>query len=319
MKLFKNFNFDKLKDGLNKTRDKIVTRIQETISGKAKIDEATLDELEEILVTSDIGYDTAIDIIEETRKELKKETDRSGFNVVKIIKRELTKKLESYSAQNEDIQIEKFKPYVILIVGVNGAGKTTTIGKLAHNYKKSGLNVVIGSADTFRAAANEQLEVWAGRAGVEIVESKMGADPSSVAYKTLEVAKEKNADVVLIDTAGRLHTKNNLMVELNKIKRVLAKVLDYAPNETFLVLDGNTGQNALIQAREFGKVTDISGLIITKLDGTAKGGIIFQICGEKEIPVKYIGVGEGIEDLQTFDPQEYVNALFEKEVEEEQE
>lgn len=318
MKLFKNLNFNKLKDGLNKTRDKIVNRITETISGKAKIDEATLDELEEILVTSDIGFDTAMDIIEETRKELKKESDRSGVNVVNVIKRELTKKLEEYSSENEEIDTEKYKPYVILIVGVNGAGKTTTIGKLAHNYKKSGLNVVIGSADTFRAAANEQLEVWASRAGVEIVESTSGADPSAVAFETLEVAKQKNADVVLIDTAGRLHTKNNLMNELNKIKRVLAKVLDYAPNETFLVLDGNTGQNALIQAREFGKVTDISGLIITKLDGTAKGGIIFQICGEKEVPVKYIGVGEGIEDLQTFDAQAYVEALFEKDSVEEQ-
>lgn len=318
MKLFKNFNFDKLKDGLNKTRDKIVNRITETISGKAKIDEATLDELEEILVTSDIGFDTAMDIIEETRKELKKESDRSGFNVVNVIKRELTKKLDQYSSENEELQTEKYKPYVILIVGVNGAGKTTTIGKLAHNYKKSGLNVVIGSADTFRAAANEQLEIWAKRAGVEIVESKSGADPSSVAFETLEIAKQKNADVVLIDTAGRLHTKNHLMNELNKIKRVLSKVLDYAPNETYLVLDGNTGQNALIQAREFGKVTDISGLIITKLDGTAKGGIIFQICGEKEVPVKYIGVGEGIEDLQTFDANAYVEALFEKEEIEEQ-
>ncbi|MFA8343770.1 MAG: signal recognition particle-docking protein FtsY [Rhodothermaceae bacterium] len=318
MKLFKNLNFNKLKDGLNKTRDKIVNRITETISGKAKIDEATLDELEEILVTSDIGFDTAMDIIEETRKELKKESDRSGVNVVNVIKRELTKKLQEYSSENEEIDTEKYKPYVILIVGVNGAGKTTTIGKLAHNYKKSGLNVVIGSADTFRAAANEQLEVWASRAGVEIVESTSGADPSSVAFETLEVAKQKNADVVLIDTAGRLHTKNHLMNELNKIKRVLAKVLDHAPNETFLVLDGNTGQNALIQAREFGKVTDISGLIITKLDGTAKGGIIFQICGEKEVPVKYIGVGEGIEDLQTFDAQAYVEALFEKDSVEEQ-
>jgi len=318
MKLFKNLNFNKLKNGLNKTRNKIVNRITETISGKAKIDEATLDELEEILVTSDIGFDTAMDIIEETRKELKKEDDRSGVNVINVIKRELAKKLEEYSSENEEINTEKYKPYVILIVGVNGAGKTTTIGKLAHNYKKTGLNVVIGSADTFRAAANEQLEVWANRAGVEIVESKSGADPSSVAFETLEVAKQKNADVVLIDTAGRLHTKNNLMNELNKIKRVLAKVFDYAPNETFLVLDGNTGQNALIQAREFGKVTDISGLIITKLDGTAKGGIIFQICGEKEIPVKYIGVGEGIEDLQTFDAKTYVEALFEKDTVEEQ-
>lgn len=313
MKFFKNLNFDKLKEGLSKTRDKLVNKITETISGKAKIDDATIDELEEILVTSDIGYELSLSIIEEVRKELKKEDDRSKLNVVEILKRELVKKLQTYEDNKIDVdEIKKYKPYVILIVGVNGAGKTTTIGKLAYNFKNAGLKVIIGSADTFRAAANEQLEVWAKRAGVEILQSQSGSDPSSIAFDTLTLAQKENADVVLIDTAGRLHTKNNLMEELSKIKRVLAKVVDYAPNETYLVVDGNTGQNAIIQAKEFSKFTDLSGLIITKLDGTAKGGVIFQICAEKNIPVKYIGVGEGIEDLQTFDASQYVEAIFER-------
>jgi fused signal recognition particle receptor len=202
------------------------------------------------------------------------------------------------------------KPHVILIVGVNGAGKTTTIGKLAHNFKKSGASVLIGSADTFRAAANEQLEIWAKRAGVEIVQRQQGSDPSSVAYDTLNIAKSNQTDIVLIDTAGRLHTKSNLMQELKKIKDVLSKVIDHAPDEVYLVIDGNTGQNAIIQAQEFIKVTEITGLIITKLDGTAKGGALFQIVNILDIPIKYIGVGEGIEDLQTFDPVLYVETIF---------
>ena len=215
---------------------------------------------------------------------------------------------ETHSNGND---IEKYKPYVILIVGVNGAGKTTTIGKLAHNFKKSGLRVIVGAADTFRAAANEQLDIWAERAGVEIVQKGKGADPSSVAFDTIQRAVKEKYDVVLIDTAGRLHNKANLMEELNKIRRVAGKVVDYAPNETLLVLDGTTGQNALIQAEEFSKVTNISGLIITKLDGTAKGGVVFQICAKQKIPVKYIGVGETIDDLQTFDPGLFVSAIFE--------
>ncbi|MBI9072123.1 MAG: signal recognition particle-docking protein FtsY [Melioribacteraceae bacterium] len=312
MKLFKNVNFDKLKSGLNKTRDKLVNRITETLSGKAQIDDATLEEIEEILITSDLGYDTAIDIIEKTRVTLKSDKDRSDLNVLATIKKELELILESYAVEQTEFElVEKYNPFVILIVGVNGAGKTTTIGKLARNYKNAGLKVIIGSADTFRAAANEQLEIWANRAGVEIVQSVTGNDPSSVAFDTITLAKEKGADIVIIDTAGRLHTKNNLMNELSKIKRVIAKVVDYAPNETFLVVDGNTGQNALTQAKEFGKFTDITGLIVTKLDGTAKGGILFQICAEKNIPIRYIGVGEGIDDLQTFDPKNYVKALFE--------
>ena len=312
MKLFKNISFNKLKSGLGKTRDKLVTKINETVSGKAEIDEEVLEELEEVLITSDIGLDTSLKIIENTRRQLKSQTDRSKINIVETIKIELSNALKEHlTDKTEYTELGKYKPYVILIVGVNGAGKTTTIGKLAHNYKNAGLKVVIGSADTFRAAANEQLDIWAKRAGVKIIESETGNDPASVAYSTLEAAKRENADIVIIDTAGRLHTKNNLMEELKKIKKVMSKVLDFAPNETFLVVDGNTGQNALIQAREFSKFTELTGLIVTKLDGTAKGGMMFQICAEQNIPVRYIGVGEGIEDLQNFVPDEYVNALFE--------
>jgi len=310
MKLFKNLNFDKLKEGLAKTRDKIVNTINETISGKAVIDDKTLDEIEEILITSDIGFDTATQIIENTRIALKSDKDRSDINIVETVKKELTSVLDIPADDSTENGIGKYKPYVILVVGINGAGKTTTIGKLAHNYKQSGLKVIVGAADTFRAAANEQLEIWANRAGVEIISGK-SSDPSSVAFDTVQAAVKGNYDVVLIDTAGRLHNKAHLMDELSKIKRVIAKVLPGAPNETLLVLDGNTGQNAIIQAEEFAKVTDINGLVITKLDGTAKGGVIFQICAKRKIPVKYIGVGEGIEDLQNFDPKMFVSAIFE--------
>ncbi len=310
MKLNKNFNFEKLRTGLKKTRNKIFDQISETISGKAKIDESTLDEIEEILITSDIGYDISERIIEQARKNLKEEKNRDKSTIINIIQNELEKVLSEYKTDSELEKFNIFKPYVILIVGVNGAGKTTTIAKLAYNYKKAGLKVIIGSADTFRAAANEQLEIWAKRVDVEIVQSDSGTDPSSVAYDTLKIAKKNNADVVLIDTAGRLHTKRNLMEELKKIKRVLSKVIDYAPNDIFLVVDGTTGQNALTQANEFSKYTDLTGLIITKLDGTAKGGMVFQICSELDIPLKYIGIGEKIDDLQFFDPQSFVKAIF---------
>lgn len=311
MGLFKNINFNKLKGGLSKTREKIVSSITETISGKAKIDEEVLEELEETLITADIGMETAERIIDKTRRSLKAEKERSENKIIEIIKTELVKVLEEHNNEiSEAEKIKMYKPYVILVIGVNGAGKTTTIGKLANNYRNSGLKVMIGSADTFRAAANEQLETWAYRAGVDIIKRQHGADPSAVAYDTLTEAKKNNADIVIIDTAGRLHTKNNLMEELKKIKKVLGKVIDYAPNETYLVIDGNTGQNALMQAREFSKYTALTGLIITKLDGTAKGGIVFKITTEQKIPVKYIGVGEGIDDLQNFQPKEFVNALL---------
>ncbi|MFH1527498.1 MAG: signal recognition particle-docking protein FtsY [Bacteroidota bacterium] len=307
MNLIKNINFDKLKSGLKKTREKVMEGISELISGKAEIDNSTLEQIEEILITSDIGIETATTIIERTRERMVYDADRSKEHFYNSIKVEMSGILRS---QNIESKIEEFKPFVILIVGVNGAGKTTTIGKLAHNYKKMGLNVVIGSADTFRAAANEQLEIWAKRAGVDLVQSNSGADPSSVAFDTLKIASANNADIVLIDTAGRLHTKNNLMTELKKIKTVLSKVFSYAPNEIYLVLDGNTGQNAIQQAKEFSKYVEVSGLILTKLDGTAKGGVIFQLCSENKIPVRYIGVGESIEDLQDFDPNTFVDAFF---------
>jgi fused signal recognition particle receptor len=310
MGLFDNFNFNKLKDGLSKTRNKIVNTITETISGKAVIDDKTLDEIEEILITSDIGYDTALSIIENTRKNLKSEKDRSDTNIIDSVKKELISVFNFQQNEKDDSKILQFKPYVILVVGINGVGKTTTIGKLAYNFKKAGLKVIVGAADTFRAAANEQLEIWAKRANVELIQKPQGSDPSSVAYETIQRAVKGKYDIVLIDTAGRLHNKSHLMEELGKIKRAIAKVLPDAPHDTFLVLDGNTGQNALVQTDEFSKVTDITGLIVTKLDGTAKGGVIFQICAKQRIPVKYIGVGESIDDLQTFNPELFVKAIF---------
>ncbi len=312
MNLFDNINFSKLKNGLSKTRSKIVNTISETVTRKAVLDDKTLDEIEEILITSDIGFETTEKIIESSRERLHKEKDRSKINILESVKKELIEvlKTEKKTGMNGE-EISKHKPYVILVVGINGAGKTTTIGKLAYNFKKAGLKVIVAAADTFRAAANEQLDIWAERAGVEILHKGNGADPSSVAFDTIKKAMKEKFDIVLIDTAGRLHNKAHLMEELNKIKRVSGKVIEYAPNETLLVLDGTTGQNALIQAEQFSKVTDISGLVITKLDGTAKGGVVFQICSKQQIPVKYIGVGEGIDDLQTFDPELFVAALFE--------
>lgn len=310
MNFFDNINFNKLKQGLTKTRNKLINSLSETVSGKAIIDVNTLDEIEEILITSDVGFDTTEVIIENARKTLKSDKNRTVINIVETVKKELATVL-SKNYVNGEQNLDQFKPYVILIVGVNGVGKTTTIGKLAHNFKKAGLKVIVGAADTFRAAANEQLEIWAERAGVEIYKKDKGSDPSSVAFDTLQKAKTENYDVVLIDTAGRLHNKTNLMAELGKIKKALGKVIQHAPNETLLVLDGTTGQNAVVQADEFLKVTDVNGLIVTKLDGTAKGGVVFQISAKQKVPVKYIGIGEGIDDLQTFNPELFVSALFE--------
>lgn len=313
MGIFDNLNFNKLKTGLSKTRTKIVQSINETVTGKAVIDEETLDEIEEILITSDIGYDTVEKIIDDVRSGLKKDKDRSEDNIIQAVKNELVKVVhnENLHSENFNDRINSHKPFVILIVGVNGVGKTTTIGKLAHNFKKGGAKVIVGAADTFRAAAGEQLDIWAARSGVDIVQKPSGADPSSVAFETVQKAVSENYDIVLIDTAGRLHNKVNLMNELSKIKKAIGKVLPDAPHETFLILDGTVGQNAIIQAEEFSKVTDISGLIVTKLDGTAKGGVVFQICSRQKIPVRYIGVGESIDDLLNFDPDEFVNAIFE--------
>ncbi|MFZ0456126.1 MAG: signal recognition particle-docking protein FtsY [Ignavibacteriaceae bacterium] len=311
MGLFDNFNLDKLKSGLSKTRKKMVNSINELVTGRAVIDDKTIDEIEEILVTSDIGIELTTKIIDRARYFNTIEKGRQDSSIIDSIKKELTKALEMGNQNSTDNNIENYKPYVILIVGVNGAGKTTTIGKLAHNYKKANLKVIVGAADTYRAAANEQLDIWAERAGVEIVQKSKGSDPSSVAFDTVQKALKEKYDIVLIDTAGRLHNKANLMSELQKLKKVIAKVAPYAPNETLLVLDGTTGQNAIIQSQEFSKVTDITGLVVTKLDGTAKGGVIFQITAKQKIPVKYIGVGESIDDLQTFDPNLFVSAIFE--------
>ncbi|MGE5435825.1 MAG: signal recognition particle-docking protein FtsY [Syntrophothermus sp.] len=311
MGLFDNFNFNKLKEGLAKTRNKIVNTLNEVVTGVAIIDDRTIDEIEDVLISSDIGYDTAIKITDSVRFKIEEEKNPAKLNLVDIVKKELINVLHEADSKDQDDEIKNHKPYVILIVGINGVGKTTTIGKLAHNFKSKGLKVIVGAADTFRAAANEQLEIWAQRAGVEILRKQHGADPSSVAFETVQKAISNNYDIVLIDTAGRLHNKAHLMDELNKIKRVLGKNLSYAPNETLLVLDGNTGQNAIIQAEEFSKVTDITGLIITKLDGTAKGGVVFQIVDKQRVPIKYIGIGEGIEDLQTFNAEQFVSAIFE--------
>ena len=308
MSLFKNFNINKLKEGLSKTREKIVNSITETVTGKAVIDEMSLDKIEEILLSSDIGYDTTENIIEAVKKSLKSEKDRSGEMIIEVVKKELSNVLTVSNSVGKDVLTTK--PYVILIVGVNGVGKTTTIGKLANNYKNIGKKVIVGAADTFRAAANEQLDIWAKRANVDIIQSAKDTDPSSVVYDTVKKAIDDKYDIVLIDTAGRLHNKSNLMNELDKIRRVTKKLLPDAPHETLLILDGNTGQNALIQADEFSKVTDITGLIITKLDGTAKGGVVFQIVSKQNIPIKFIGVGEGIDDLQEFDSKTFVEAIF---------
>lgn len=307
MSLFKNFNLTKLKEGLSKTRNKIVNSITEVVTGKAVLDEVAIDQIEEILLSSDIGFDTTERIIENVRKNLKLEKERTGEKIIEVVKDELTKVVSNNLVSNGS---DEKTPFVILIIGVNGAGKTTTVGKLAHNYKKIGKKVIIGSADTFRAAANEQLEIWAKRAEVDIIQSTKGTDPSSVVFETLTKAVDDKYDIVLIDTAGRLHNKTNLMNELDKIRRVIKKIIPLAPNETFLVLDGNTGQNAVKQTEEFSKVTNVTGLVVTKLDGTAKGGVVFQIVAAHKIPVKFIGVGEGIDDLMEFNPDSFVNAIF---------
>lgn len=308
MKFFNNINLNRLKEGLNKTREKLVNRITETFSGKAIIDDGTLDELEDILISSDMGADLSEKIINNLRKSLKSESDRTLPNIINLLKAELLQIIQN--SQEFSRKNTEDTPHVILIVGVNGVGKTTTIGKLANNFKHAGNRVIVGAADTFRAAANEQLEIWTQRAGVEIVKLGIGTDPSSVAFETVRKAIDGRYDIVLIDTAGRLQSKMNLMNELSKINRAIGKLLPNAPQDTYLVLDATLGQNAIMQTSEFSKVINLSGLIITKLDGTAKGGTIFQICSSQKIPVKYIGVGEKLDDLQTFDPTLFVDALF---------
>jgi len=308
MKLFSINNIDKLKEGLAKTRISLLNKISETINRKAKFDNETIEEIENILVGCDLGIDLTEKVINNVRNKILGSTNRSIEKVKELIKEELITIIGN--ADYFSIDNIKHKPLVIIVIGVNGSGKTTTIGKLANIYHSMGKKVIIGSADTFRAAANDQLKIWSERAEVDIIEGDESSDPASVAYDTIKTALEKKHDIVLIDTAGRLHNNKNLMSELNKVYKVLGKLLPYAPIESFLVIDGTTGQNALQQAYDFNKIIKVSGLIVTKLDGTAKGGIIFKICAENKIPVKYIGVGEKIDDLLPFNIDVYVQALF---------
>jgi len=304
--------FEKLKQGLSKTRSNIFTKVNRLIKSRDKVDDGFLEELEEILLSSDVGVQTTELMIQNIKERVKTDKFIDGEELDTMLKDEIQKVFigeDDYS--NNSLKPDK-KPYVIVIVGVNGVGKTTTIGKLAHNYKNAGYSVLIGAADTFRAAANEQLETWAKRAGTEIIQLKAGSDPGAVVYNTINSAIAGNYDVVLIDTAGRLHTKINLMEELKKLKRVIQKLIPDAPHEILLVIDATTGQNGLNQAKEFSNAIGISGLILTKLDGTAKGGIVLRINNEMKIPVKFIGVGEQIDDLQIFDKMSFVEALLEE-------
>ncbi len=295
----------RLKNGLSKTRKLLSTDINELFAGNRKIDDELLEELEELLITSDIGVQTAMDLIQSISV---KSSEISGPDQLKEILKE--KILELLNATMKSSQKFSDKPHVIMVIGVNGVGKTTTIGKLAARFSASGKKVIVAAADTFRAAATEQLAIWADRAGVEIIKHKEMSDPAAVAYDSIEAALARNADIVLVDTAGRLHTRKNLMEELKKIKRTISKKLAGAPHEVLLILDATTGQNALSQTKLFNDALDVTGIALTKLDGTAKGGIVVSICNALEIPLKYIGVGEKIEDLQEFDPIEFVNALF---------
>lgn len=301
-----------LDEGLKKTKMSIFSKITRAVAGKSYVDDSILDDLEDALIASDIGVDTTLKIIDMLQDRVERDKYLNTEELYRFLKEEIASIINA----NEDEIKEPFdfskKPYVIMVVGVNGAGKTTTIGKLASLLKDSGKKVVIGAADTFRAAAVEQLEVWAERADVSIVKQTTGADPASVAYDTVSSAVAKNADIVLIDTAGRLHNKVNLMNELTKISNVMRKVIPDAPHEVLLVLDGSTGQNAFNQAKEFSKATDVTALAVTKLDGTAKGGVIIGISDQLKIPVKFIGVGEKIEDLQIFNKKEFIDSLFDK-------
>jgi len=310
-KLFGKKEKESLDLGLEKTKQGFLERISKAIIGKTSVDDEVLDQLEEALIGADVGVDTTLDLIEKIQQRVKKDKYVSTAELNKILHDEIVSLLIDAPTNQLGFQppAEK-KPYVILVVGVNGVGKTTTIGKLAYHYKAAGNQVVLGAADTFRAAAVDQLTIWSERVGVSIVKQNMGSDPSAVAFDTIQSAIAKNADVVIIDTAGRLHNKAHLMDELNKIKRVIQKQLPDAPHEVLLVLDGSTGQNALEQAKQFMAVTNVNALAITKLDGTAKGGVVLAIAHQCKIPVKYIGVGEQINDLLVFDKDEFVDSLF---------
>lgn len=317
MALFGLFSKDKkenLDKGLEKTKENLFSKIGRAVAGKSKVDDEILDELEEILITSDVGVDTTVKIIERIEERVARDKYMNTDELDRILRDEIASLLSENNTQDlKDFQLpEGPKPYVMLVVGVNGVGKTTTIGKLAAQFKNKGKSVILGAADTFRAAAVDQLKLWGERVDVPVVAHGMNTDPSAVAYDAVKEGVEKQADLVIIDTAGRLHTKVNLMNELTKIKRVMQKFIPEAPHEILLVLDGSTGQNAFLQAKEFTKATEVTALAITKLDGTAKGGVVIGISDQFKIPVKYIGVGEKVEDLQVFNKGEFVDSLFSK-------
>lgn len=315
MGLFDFFSKDKkdtLNKGLERSRQGIFQKLAKLVTGKSQIDDEFLDELEEILITSDVGVETTLKIINRIQSRASKDKYSSVEELNNILKEEIISMIAGGDEMKKpsDIIPTQTKPYVLLIVGVNGVGKTTTIGKIAHNLHNEGLKIVLGAGDTFRAAAVEQLKLWGNRVGVPVIDHGMNTDPSSVAYDAVKAGIDQQADVVIIDTAGRLHTKTNLMAELGKIKRVIQKLMPDAPHDVMLVLDGSTGQNAFIQAQEFTKATDVTCLTITKLDGSAKGGVVIGISDQFNIPIKFIGVGEKAEDLQVFDKKEYINSLF---------
>lgn len=315
MGIFSFFSKDKketLDKGLSKTKENVFSKLTRAIAGKSKVDDEVLDNLEEVLITSDVGVDTTLKIIERIENRVSKDKYVNTQELTAILREEIANLLtENNTEDGESFTLpEDKKPYVIMVVGVNGVGKTTTIGKLAYQFRKAGKKVYLGAADTFRAAAVEQLVIWGERVGVPVIKQKMGSDPASVAYDTLSSAKANGADVVIIDTAGRLHNKINLMNELTKIKNVMKKVVPDAPHEILLILDGSTGQNAFEQAKQFTAATEVNALAITKLDGTAKGGVVIGISDHFRIPVKYIGLGEGMEDLQVFRKKEFVDSLF---------
>lgn len=313
-KLFSKEKKETLDKGLSKTKEGFFDKIKRAVAGKSKIDDDVLDNLEEVFITSDIGVETTLRILDRIQARVARDKYVDLAELNDLLCDEITEMLAENNIENgEDFTVPADKrPYVIMVVGVNGVGKTTTIGKLAYQFKKAGNKVILGAADTFRAAAVEQLDIWGERVGVPVIKQKMGSDPASVAYDTVSSAKANNADVVIIDTAGRLHNKKGLMDELTKIKNVMQKVIPGAPNEVLLVLDGSTGQNAFEQAKQFVAATEVNELAITKLDGTAKGGVVIGISDQFKIPVKYIGLGEGMEDLQVFRKEEFVKSLFGK-------
>ena len=311
-KIFSSDKKETLDKGLEKSSTSFINKLSKAVAGKSKVDDEVLDNLEEVLVSSDVGVDTTLKIIDRIEERVANDKYLGTEELNKILREEIAGLLsETNSGEETEYTIpEEKKPYVIMVVGVNGVGKTTTIGKLAYQFKKQGLNVVLGASDTFRAAAIDQLQIWADRVEVPIVKQSMGSDPASVAFDTLQSAVSSEADVVIIDTAGRLHNKVNLMNELTKVKRVMQKVIDDAPHDVLLILDGSTGQNAFEQAKQFTAATEVTSLAVTKLDGTAKGGVVIGISDQFKIPVKYIGVGEGLEDLQVFNKYEFVDSFF---------